>query len=311
MEKNWKVTHIPSQLGRTAVVTGTGGLGFEDALALANAGASVVIAGRDAAKGAAAVERINRTVGRANATFEHLDLASLDSIRVFADTLRATRTQVDVLVNNAAVMTPPTRRETADGFELQFGTNFLGHFALTGQLLPLLRRSRRARVVSVSSVAARRGAIDLSDLQSQRRYDPMGAYGQSKLACLMFAIELQRRSAAAGWGIESMAAHPGISRTDLLPNGSGRRSIPGLLRRYAWFLFQPAAQGALPTLFAATSPEAQPGEYYGPDRLGELRGVPALARIPGQALDARMAERLWDEAEKLTSTSYAQPGVLA
>lgn len=139
----------------------------------------------------------------------------------------------------------------------------------------------------------------------------MGAYGQSKLACLMFALELQRRSAAAGWGIESMAAHPGISRTDLLPNGSGPRSIPGLLRRYAWFLFQPAHQGALPTLFAATAPEALPGEYYGPDKFGELRGAPTLARIPGQAFDARMAKALWDEAEKLTSTSYAQIGVLA
>lgn len=156
-KKGWNVTTIPSQRGRTAVVTGTGGLGFEDALALADAGASVVVAGRDAAKGAAAVERINRSVGRASASFEHLDLASLDSVRVFADTLRAAWTQVDILVNNAAVMAPPTRRQTEDGFELQIGTNFLGHFALTGHLLPLLRKSRKARVVSVSSVAARRG----------------------------------------------------------------------------------------------------------------------------------------------------------
>jgi NAD(P)-dependent dehydrogenase (short-subunit alcohol dehydrogenase family) len=210
-----------------------------------------------------------------------------------------------MLINNAGVMTPPRRMETSDGFELQFGTNYLGHFALTAQLLPLLRAADQPRVVSLSSIAARDGAIDFNNLQSQHSYTPMAAYGQSKLACLMFALELQRRSSAAGWGIHSIAAHPGISRTDLLPNGAGARSIPGRLRRYLWFLFQPAAQGALPTLFAATSPQARGGAYYGPDKLSETRGYPTVAKVPPKALDADTATRLWIESERLTGVAFA------
>lgn len=303
---NWTASNIPPQHGRTAVVTGTGGLGFECALALARAGADVIIAGRSPAKGAIAVERIHQATRLGTVSFEWLDLASLDSIADFVDNLQRTRDRIDLLVNNAGVMTPPKRQATADGFELQFGTNYLGHFALTGWLLPLLRKGHQPRVVSVSSVAARQGAIDFDDLQSVHGYKPMVAYAQSKLACLMFAFELQRRSDAAGWGIQSIAAHPGVSRTDLLPNGAGAWSTMGIVRRLLWFLFQPAAQGALPSLFAATSLEAQGGAYYGPDRLSEVRGYPVVAKAPAVSLDARIAARLWTDTERLIQSASAQ-----
>jgi NAD(P)-dependent dehydrogenase (short-subunit alcohol dehydrogenase family) len=301
---NWTAYDIPSQQGRTAVVTGTGGLGFQDALALAQAGANVIIAGRNASKGAAAVAQIRQAVPSARVSFEVLDLANLGSIKAFSNRLLNSRASLDLLINNAAVMSPPQRLTTADGFELQLGTNYLGHFALTARLLPLLRNGDKARVINVSSVAARSGAIDFDDLQSERSYKPMVAYSQSKLACLMFAFELQRVSDTAGWGIQSVAAHPGISRTDLLPNGAGAQSAAGRARRYLWFLFQPAAQGALPTLFAATSPDAQGGLYYGPDKLSETRGYPTLARIPPQALEVSNATRLWRLSERLTGTAY-------
>jgi len=301
---SWTVSDIPSQRGRTAVVTGTGGLGFHDALALAHAGANVIIAGRNPSKGAAAVNQIRQSVPTANVAFGTLDLASHESIEAFSESLRSSRDSLDLLINNAAVMTPPKRQVTSDGFELQFGTNYLGHFALTAKLLPLLRKGNEPRVVSLSSVAARSGTINFDDLQAQRSYRPMRVYGQSKLACLMFALELQRRSDAAGWGIQSIAAHPGISRTDLLPNGAGAWSAPGMVRRYMWFLFQPASQGALPTLFAATSPQAQGGAYYGPDKLGETRGYPTVAKVPPQALDTSVAARLWSESEALTEAVF-------
>ncbi|HBK47470.1 MAG TPA: short chain dehydrogenase [Xanthomonadaceae bacterium] len=301
---HWTAFDIPSQSGRTAVVTGTGGLGFEDALALARAGANLVLAGRSPAKGAAAVDRIRRRVPDANVRFGVLDLASLDSIEAFGDALRGSLGSLDLLINNAGVMTPPKRQVTADGFELQFGTNYLGHFALTARLLPLLRMGDRPRVVTLSSIAARQGAIHFGDLQSERSYKPMAAYSQSKLACLMFALELQRRSDTAGWGIQSIAAHPGISRTDLIPNGSGTWSAAGMLRRFLWFLFQSPAQGALPTLFAATSPQAQGGAYYGPDKFSEVRGHPTVAAIPPRALDTNGAARLWTESERLAGVAF-------
>ena len=302
----WTVSNIPSQQGRTAVVTGTGGLGLQDALALARAGAEVIIAGRNPSKGAAAVELVRQAVPSAPIAFEAVDLASLASIRAFGERLRQQRGHLDLLINNAAVMTPPTRQETEDGFELQLGTNYLGHFALTAQLLPLLRRGANPRVVTLSSVAARNGAIHFDDLQSQRSYKPMVAYGQSKLACLMFGLELQRRSEAGNWGIQSIAAHPGIARTDLIPNGAGASSAAGMARRLLWFLFQPAAQGALPTLYAATSAQAKGGGYYGPNRLSETRGYPGDANIPRQALEAGSAGKLWTESERLTGMSMPE-----
>jgi NAD(P)-dependent dehydrogenase (short-subunit alcohol dehydrogenase family) len=300
----WTTKDIPSQKGRSAIVTGTGGLGFEDALALARAGGDVIIAGRNPDKGAAAVAHIRAQAPSALVRFEHLDLASLTSVLVFADRMRGERDSLDLLINNAGIMVPPTRQETADGFELQLGTNYLGHFALTAALMPLLRGGKYARVVSVSSVAAREGKIDFDGLQAEERYKPMTVYSQSKLACLMFAFELQRRSDAAGWGVTSIAAHPGISRTDLLHNAPGRGSGPGVARSLLWFLFQPAWQGALPTLFAATATEAKAGGYYGPDGLGEARGYPTMAKTPQRALDRAVATRLWDLSEELTRTRF-------
>jgi len=300
----WTVSDMPSQKGRSAIVTGTGGLGLEDALALARAGAEVIIAGRNPGKGAEAMKRIRAEVPSTAARFEQVDLANLRSVADFCDRLRGQRDSLDLLINNAAVMVPPQRQETVDGFELQLATNYLGHFALTAGLMPLLRNGRNARIVSLSSVAARQGAIDFDDLNARHSYNPMRSYGQSKLACLMFAFSLQRRSEAGGWGITSIAAHPGISRTDLLHNAPGRWSGVGIARSLFWFMFQPAAQGALPTLFAATSQQARGGAYYGPDRLGETRGYPAASKIPPQALDVEIAEQLWEISENLVGMAY-------
>lgn len=304
----WTASDIPPQHGRIAVVTGTGGLGFEDALALARAGCETIIAGRNPRKGAEGVEKIRSQVPAAQVLFELLDLADLASVADCAERLTRQLDRLDILINNAAVMVPPDRRVTVDGFELQFGTNHLGHFALTARLLPLLRWNKAARVVSVSSVAAPRGVIDFDDLNAEKRYVPMAAYAQSKLANLMFALELQRRSDANGWGVASIAAHPGISRTDLIHNGAGPNSVPGRLRSYMPFLFQPAARGALPTLFAATSPQAEPGRYYGPDGLGGMRGYPTTAKIPPQALDQSVAARLWEESKALTGVQFELDG---
>lgn len=307
MSQPWTIDDMQSQKGRTFLITGTGGLGFEDALALVRAGGDVIIAGRNPTKGAEAVRRIKEKEPQASVTLEIVDLASLASIEVLAKRLKETRDHIDVLINNAGVMTPPKRETTKDGFELQFGTNYLGHFALTGQLLPLLTRAKTPRVVTLASIAVRSAsaAINFDDLQAERNYRPMPVYTQSKLACLMFAFELQRRSDEAGWGLTSIGAHPGVSRTDLLHNAPGRRSAQGLLRTVLWFLFQPVAQGALPTLFAATSPSARGGGYYGPDRLGETRGHPTEAQIPLQAMEKHVAHRLWEISETLTGISFS------
>lgn len=301
----WTASDIPSQKGRVAVVTGTGGLGYEDALALARAGSEVIIAGRNPAKGAEAVARIRAAVPSATVSFEQLDLASLASVEAFAARLGRIQEKLDLLINNAGVMVPPTRQETADGFELQFGTNYLGHFALTAHLLPLLRRGKQPRVVSLSSVAARQGKIDFGDLQSRTKYNAMAAYSQSKIACMMFAFELQRRSVAGNWGVTSIAAHPGVARTELLNNGPGERSVYGRFRSLLWFAFQPVWQGALPTLFAATAPEAKGGAYYGPHALGETRGYPVPAKVPPEASDLAVAKRLWEVSEQLAGVTFA------
>ncbi|WP_449394485.1 oxidoreductase [Devosia riboflavina] len=298
MEK-WTARDIPPQQGRSVVVTGTGGLGYEDGLALARSGATVIIAGRNPQKGAEAVANIREAIPAAAVRFEQLDLASLRSVEDFAKRLKGQLDGLDVLINNAGVMVPPERQETADGFELQFGTNYLGHFALTAHVLPLLRRGKEARVVTLSSVAARQGKIDFEDLQSRKTYKPMQAYSQSKLACLMFAFELQRQSAAQGWGLTSLGAHPGVSRTELLHNAPGRGSLMSAARSALWFVFQPAAQGALPTLYAATAPDIAPGAYYGPHALSETRGYPSLSKVPVLAADEVVAQRLWEISEQL------------
>ncbi|MEP9378006.1 SDR family oxidoreductase [Aquabacter sp. CN5-332] len=310
----WTVSDIPSQVGRLAVVTGaTGGLGFETALGLAGAGAEVILAARNPEKGKAAVSAIKAKVPDAKVSFGLLDLSSLASVEAFARTLLAGRAALDLLVNNAAVMSLPRRHETADGFEMQLGTNYLGHFALTGRLMPLLRKAERARVVNLSSLAHRAGAIELADLQSNIRYRPWAAYQQSKLAMLMFAFELQRRSDMGGWRITSTAAHPGWARTDLIANGprsEGGFSGTWILSKVMAPLFShSAAGGALPTLFAATSPQAETGGYYGPNGFYEMKGAVAPSFVAPQARNEVVASRLWEESERLTGVSFTLPAM--
>lgn len=303
---DWNLADIPDQTGKLAVVTGaTGGLGYETALGLAQAGASVVLAGRNGDKGRQAIGRIRSLHPDALARFEELDLAELASIAAFADRLLAQGKAIDILVNNAGVMTPPTRKTTKDGFELQFGTNHLGHFALTGRLLPLLAGGRGTRVVNVASLMHRVGKMQFEDLQWEKSYSPEGGYGQSKLANMLFTFELQRRSDAGGWGLMSNAAHPGISRTDLIANQVGTESFRAKMStRMVGLLGQSAADGALPTLYAATSPEARGGGYYGPDGMLEMKGAVAPAVISKRARDVSAAQRLWAVSEELTGVRW-------
>ncbi|WP_456620533.1 MULTISPECIES: SDR family oxidoreductase [unclassified Bradyrhizobium] len=303
---DWTTADIPSLSGKTAVVTGaTGGLGYETALALAGAGAIVILTGRNDAKGLRAIEGICNRFPNALIAYEHLDLASLASVADFARRFAASNETLDLLINNAGVMALPTRQETADGFEMQLGTNYLGHYALTARLLPQLRRTKAARIVNLSSLAHRSGAIDFDDLQCKRSYRPWRAYCQSKLAMLMFALELQRRSDAAGWGVMSLAAHPGYARTDLIPNGPGTNTLSWQVGRLLQPLIsQSAADGALPTLFAATSSFAEPGGYYGPNGFYELKGPPEPAKIMPRAKDFAAAAMLWDVSATLTGVSF-------
>ncbi len=294
--------------GRAVVTGATGGLGFETAAGLARAGAHVVLAGRDAAKGEAALARLRREVPGTSVEFEMLDLASLASVQAFAERMQDAGRVIDTLVNNAGIMAPPVRRTTADGFELQFGVNYLGHFALTAWLMPaLLRAEAGARVVQVSSVAHRRGRMAWDNLQGERRYNAWTAYSQSKLAMLIFALELARRAKAQGWPLVSVAAHPGWAATDLIANGpgGGGPSAKGRLLDVGFRLFaQSAADGALPLIHAAASPDAQAGGYYGPTGLGEIKGPPGPARVMPQAWDAEAGKRLWAVSETLAGVSF-------
>lgn len=303
--KNWTTKDIPSQTGKLAVITGaTGGLGFETALALAGANAEVILTGRNAQKGQDALRRIRAEYPHAKVRFEALDLASLASVADFSRRLIAESRPIDMLINNAGVMALAKRQVTADGFEMQLGTNYLGHFALTAALLPLLRGSR---VVNLSSIAHRNGRINIDDLQGEQRYQPWIIYAQSKLAMLMFALELQRRSDAKGWGITSIAAHPGWARTELIANGPGTQGIMGMLSRLALpFFSHSAADGALPILFAATAPEAKAAGYYGPNGFYEMKGPVAAAQIMPQARDTAVGARLWDASAKLTGVNWKQ-----
>jgi NAD(P)-dependent dehydrogenase (short-subunit alcohol dehydrogenase family) len=300
------VADIPSLNGKLAVVTGaTGGLGYETALALARAGAEVLVTGRNEEKGRVATEQIKRAVPSAKVRFVMLDLASLASIHAFAESMLANGRPLDLLINNAGVMDLPTRRLTEDGFELQFGTNHLSHFALTALLLPLLRKAQAPRVVNVSSLAHRGGKIDFANLQAERKYNSWAAYQQSKLANLLFTFELQRRSDAYGWGLMSNAAHPGFARTDLIPNGPGTGGLKGIgMKALGSFMSHSAEAGALPTLYAATAPEAVPNGYYGPNGLYELKGPVAPAKVLPQAKDQAVARKLWEVSEQLTGVKW-------
>jgi len=300
MAGKWTAADIPDQSGRLVVVTGANsGLGRSTAWELARAGATVVIAARNTDKGEEAAERIRQDVPEAELRVQQLDLADLGSVRSFAEGLEHDR--VDVLINNAGVMAPP-RRLTKDGFESQFGTNHLGHFALTGRLLPRLLAAPAPRVVTLSSGAHRFGRINFSDLQGERRYIAWLAHGQSKLANLMFAFELQRRAIEAGTALESMAAHPGYSATNLqfaaprLPD----RMVMAVTNR---LVAQSAEMGALPTLYAATA-ELPGGTFVGPDGFMEQRGHPKVVTGAGKAYDEAAQRRLWDVSEELTGVHY-------
>ena len=302
---NWSKKDIPSQSGKLAIVTGTGGLGYEAALALVAAGSRVILAGRSEEKGTSSLSSIRQQVPEALIEFEQLDLASLASIDTFCKNLLRRNDRIDILINNAGVMTPPTRKTTFDGFELQFGTNYLGHFALTGKLLPLLR-GHHARVVTVSSLTHRLGgSIHFEDLQWTRKYSAAAAYSQSKLADLIFAFELQRLSDANDWKLMSNGAHPGASTTDLIANGTGSDTILKRLKgRFVEMIGHSPAEGALPLLFAATSPQANGMGYYGPSGLFELKGSPGVAIVSPKVKDVDLARRLWMVSEELTKVHW-------
>lgn len=300
----WTAGDIPDQSGRRAVVTGANsGLGLVTARELARAGASVVVACRDTAKGAAAVEEIRSAAPGAEVEVAALDLVDLSSVRAFAERLESEHTRLDLLVNNAGVMAPSPRRTTADGFELQLGTNHLGHFALAGLLIGRMEGRDDARVVTVSSGAHHMGKINFDDLQFESRYKRWRGYGQSKLANLLFAFELDRRLRAAGSTIRSLAAHPGYAATNLQSAAPPTldRAIMAVTNRV---LAQSADMGALPILYAATLPDLEGGTYVGPDGIAEQRGHPKPVRSSRAARDEEVAARLWEVSEQLTGVKF-------
>ena len=300
-------TTVPNLTGRLAVVTGANsGLGFGLTGRLAAAGAEVVMAVRNREKGEQALARLREQNPDAHLRLLDLDLASLESVRSAAHSLLDEDRGIDILINNAGIMALPDRRETAEGFELQFGSNHLGPFAFTGLLLPALQQATAPRVVSTSSIAANAGRWQWDNLQAEKKYGPWRAYGLSKLANLVFARELQRRSDLDAWGLTSVAAHPGGTSTNLQTTGprDGQAPTATQHKRTARFM-QGVDMGILPSLYAATSPQATPGGYYGPNGLFEVRGAPSPARLPRAARDATAAIMLWDVSEQLTGVQYA------
>lgn len=299
----WTTDDMPDQAGRTAVITGANtGLGLETAKALAARGAAVVLAVRNLDKGKDAAAAITATTPGADVTLQRLDLSSLASVREAADELRTGHDRIDLLVNNAGVMYTP-KSTTADGFELQFGTNHLGHFALTGLLLERLLVTAGSRVVTVSSVGHRiRARIHFDDLQFEHGYGRVAAYGQSKLANLMFTYELQRRLTAADTTTVALAAHPGGSNTELVRNSPA--PLRALNAVFGSLVAQSAAMGALPTLRAAADPAAVGGQYYGPGGFRELRGHPEVVASSARSHEVDVQRRLWTASEDLTGVTY-------
>lgn len=302
MSTNWTADEIPDQAGKVAIVTGANsGLGWVVALELARHGAQVVLACRSVERGEAAAAEILAVAGGTAPRVHQLDLGSLASVRRFADEL--SDRPVDLLVNNAGVMMTP-RRTTSDGFELQLGTNHLGHFALTGLLLDALERSESARIVTLSSNEHKAGRIDFDDLQQEHGYTPRGSYRRSKLANAVFAIELDRRLRAARSPVISVFAHPGYSATNLQSSGptGAAKAVMAITNRV---LAQSPERGALPTLYAATAPGVEGGDYYGPDGFGEMRGFPKRVEAISNARDPEVGSRLWQASEELTGVRYA------
>ena len=297
-KSKWTAADITDLTGKTAIVTGANsGIGYETALALASKGASVVLACRNPTTGEEAAARIGEACpDTGQARFAHLDLGDLTSVRSFASAMATAHPVIDILCNNAGVMMCP-QGQTSDGFETQFGTNHLGHFALTGLLMDQLRQSPNARVVTVSSIYHRRGRIDFDNLNSEHSYSKTRAYAQSKLANLLFTFELQRRSQAAGANTIAAAAHPGWTATNLQQNAALFRVLNPFFAQKPW-------SGARPTLYAATAPDVQSGDCFGPDRRFELVGGPTRVKAVKRAHDEQVASRLWQISTELTGVSY-------
>lgn len=312
MSTKWTKSDIPDQSGRTALVTGANsGLGLRTATALAEAGATVLMGCRNAAKASRAEQQIRAQHPGAAVEVVELDLGDLGSVERAAARVESRSNPLDLLINNAGVMAPP-RRETSDGFELQLGTNHLGHFALTGRLLGKLLAAPAPRVVTVASLAHRAGKIDFDDLNWEHGYSRWPAYGRSKLANLLFTLELSRRAAEADSELIAAAAHPGYSATNLQTAGPGVGPL-GLVAKPVMklanlFLAQSDEKGALPSLYAATAPDVTGGEYFGPDGLGESRGYPTRVGRKAAASDPDVARRLWEASEELTGVSYGALG---
>ncbi|MFI7628287.1 oxidoreductase [Microbispora rosea] len=303
---DWNASHIPDQHGRVAVVTGANsGLGLVTATELARHGAHVVMAVRDTVAAERAAETIRRSAPRAEIEVRELDLASLASVHAFAKDLAAAFPAIDLLVNNAGVVLLGPARTTADGFELQLGTNMLGHFALTGLLLGSLGRAEAARVVSLSSITHKNAHLDFDDLMSRRDFNASRAYGRSKLATTVFGLELDRRLRAAGSPVVSVVAHPGLSRSNLTPRAWEYRPRTGrIFARLGLLVTQSPERGALPQLFAATAPGVRGGQFFGPARLWETRGRVVEVRSSAEAADPSVGRRLWTAAQALTGVAY-------
>lgn len=306
--ESWTTDRMGEQAGKTILITGANsGIGYQASLELARRGAHVLLGCRSLEKGQAARERILKAVPGAKADVVLLDVASLASVRGFAGEFVSSGMPLDVLINNAGVMALAKREQTVDGFERQFATNHLGHFALTGLLMPSLLRAPAPRVVTVASLAHRNGRMDWDNLQSERSYTPWGAYNNSKLANILFARELDRRAKEAGSRLVSVPVHPGISRTSIIENGPGSAGLKSMvLKVLAPVLMQSDAMGALPTLYAATSPEVHGGEYIGPGGFKEFKGYPVVVRARPQALDEQAGRKLWSVSEQLTGVVYPE-----
>ena len=299
----WTSERIGELKGKRIVITGSShGIGFEAAGILASKGAEVVLAVRNREKGEKAAAKIRPVNGSLPVTVMNLDLADLESVRKFAEEYTARFDRLDVLINNAGVMIPPYKM-TKDGFELQFGTNHLGHFALTGHLLPVVMNTPLSRIVTISSIAARRAKIHFDNLDGSKGYNPMTFYRQSKLANLLFAMELQNRLEVAGSTTISVACHPGISVTNLLSRGTGRET-GRVMKALMGIVAQPASMGALPTLYAATHPDLRGGEFIGPDGPGNTKGYPVLTNDAARLFRHDLAVKLWEVSEAMTGVRY-------
>ncbi|HTV09869.1 MAG TPA: oxidoreductase [Candidatus Aquilonibacter sp.] len=306
-QAKWTPAAMPPQTGKTVLITGANsGIGFQAARQLARHGAQVLLGVRDIAKGEAARGRILTENPEAQVAVVPLDMASLASIRGFAGEFVSSGGRLDVLVNNAGVMALPKREQTPDGFERQFGTNHLGHFALTGLLIPALLKTETPRVVTVASLAHRNGKMEWDNLQSEKSYTPWGAYNTSKLANILFARELDRRAREQRSRLVSVAVHPGVSQTNIAAHGTDLKTT--LFRIFGGWFVQNDEMGALPTLYAATDPAVQGGEYIGPDGRGEVKGYPKVVQPKPQALNEADGRRLWQVSEELTGVVYPALG---